>query len=502
MPLLLLVALSSWAVSSPAGSSPDDNYHLASIWCGAGERPGLCESASGGAGERVPWATIASHECYHFQPEVAATCQVKALGADPNRLVTTQHVNSVAHYYSPLYYAVLSPFASADVGASVIAIRIVNSLLFVVIVSVLFWVLPARRRPLLVVSLAVTVVPWGVFLIASVNPSGWAVLAGGTVWLAVLGFLESAGWRRVVLGVLAVVTAVMGAGARSDMAVYAVIGMVAAVFLAMRGGGGRRFWVSVILPVVLSLVCFVLFLTAQQVGVWQNGVAPGSGGTARHGWSLLLHNLLNVPTLVFGSLGSWPLGWNDVTIPPVVWVGTLFVFAAAVFTGLATMSWRKALVVGATVIALVSLPLYLLQRSLTEVGGLVHPRYLLPLLIMFVGFVLFPIGTRWVRVTPLQAWLVVAVLSAANAVSLYSNIRRYTLGGAPGVSLSGPGSWWWGSGVPQPSIVFAGGIIAFTAALALLTHHLLATQRGQQAQLVDEAEERGTQARVAQAGAS
>ncbi|WP_181021848.1 DUF2142 domain-containing protein, partial [Microbacterium azadirachtae] len=143
VPLLLLVALSAWAVATPVGGSPDENYHLASIWCGAGERPGLCESASGGAGERVPWATIAS-QCYAFHPEVAATCQVKALGADPNRLVTTQHVNSVAHYYSPLYYAVLSPFASADVGASVIAIRIVNSLLFVVIVSVLFWVLPAR----------------------------------------------------------------------------------------------------------------------------------------------------------------------------------------------------------------------------------------------------------------------------------------------------------------------------------------------------------------------
>jgi len=426
----------------------------------------------------VPWATIAS-QCYAFHPEVAATCQDKVLGADPNHLVRTEHVNSVARYYSPLYYAVLSPFASENVPASTIVIRIVNALLFVVIASVLFWVLPARRRPLLVVSMAVTMVPWGVFLIASVNPSGWAVLAGGTVWLAVLGFLESTGWRRIVLGVLAAVTAVMGAGARSDMAVYAVIGMVAAVFLAMRGRRDRRFWLSLILPVVLSLVCFVLFLTAQQIGVWQNGAAPGSGGTSRHGWSLLLHNLLNVPTLIVGSLGLNSLGWNDVVIPPVVWVGALFAFAAACFTGLATMSWRKAAVLGVTAIALVSLPLYLLQRSLTEVGGLVHPRYMLPLLIMFVGFVLFPVGARWVRVTALQAWLVVAVLSAANAVSLYSNIRRYTLGGAPGVTLSAPGSWWWSAGVPQPSIVFACGAVAFAAALALLTTHFLAQQRAE-----------------------
>jgi len=472
----MLITLGSWAVSSPTGSSPDDNYHLASIWCGAGDRPGLCEIAPDGSEARVPWSTVAS-PCYYFQPSVTANCQKEVFGSDPNHLVTTEHVNSVAHYYSPVYYAILSVFASDHVSASVIAMRLVNSLIFVVITSVLFWVLPRRRRPLLVVSMAVTLLPWGVFLVTSVNPSGWAVLAGGTVWLAVLGFLESTGWRRVVLGVLAAVTALMGAGARSDMAVYAVIGMVAAVFLAMRGRGGRRFWLSVILPAVLSLACFGLFLSAQQVGLWQNGVAPGSGGTTRQGLDLLVHNLLNVPTLVFGSLGTWPLGWNDVTLPPVVWVGTLLVFGAAVFTGLATMNWRKAVVVCGAGIALVALPLYLLQRSLTEVGGLVHPRYMLPLLIMFVGFVLFPVGARWARVTPLQAWLVVAVLSAANAVSLYSNIRRYTLGGAPGVSLSAPGSWWWSSGVPQPSIVFACGSIAFAAALALLAVHLLAQQR-------------------------
>ena len=458
------------------GGSPDENYHLASIWCGAGERPGLCESAPDGTGERVPWATIAS-QCYAFHPEVAATCQDEVLGSDPNHLVSTTHVNSVAHYYSPLYYAVLSPLASQDVPLSTIVIRIVNVVLFVGIASVLFWVLPSRRRPLLVVSMAVTMVPWGVFLIASVNPSGWAVLAGGTVWLAVLGFLESTGWRRIVLGALAALTTVMGAGARSDMAVYAVLGMVAAVLLAMRGRDGRRFWLSVILPVVLSLVCFVLFLTAQQIGVWQNGAAPGSGGTTRHGWSLLLHNLLNVPSLIVGSLGTSSLGWNDVVIPPIAWVGTFFVLAAALFTGIATMNWRKGLVLGVTAIALVSLPLYLLQRSLTEVGGLVHPRYLLPLLIMFAGFALLPVGARWVRVSPLQAWLVAAVLSGANAVSMFSNIRRYTLGGAPGVTLSAPGSWWWSAGVPQPSIVFAAGSLAFAAALALLTVHFLSRQR-------------------------
>lgn len=471
VPLLLLIALSSWAVASPVGGAPDENFHLASIWCGAGDRPGLCESDPDEAGKRVPWATIGS-QCFAFQPDVSANCQKKELGDDPSRLVLTEHVNATAHFYSPVYYATMSVFASENVPASVIVIRIMNALIFVVIATALFISLPARRRSLLVISLAVTLVPWGIFLLASVNANGWAVLAGGTLWLAVLGFLETTGWRRVSLGAIAAITAVIGAGARSDMAVYAVLGMAAAVFLAARRERGRRFWLSLILPAVLAVVCFVLFLSAQQIGIWQNGVAPGSGGTSRQGLGLLAHNLLTLPSLWVGSLGTWPLGWNDVPIPPFVWVGTIFAVSAAIFTGFVSLSWRKLVVLGVTATALIVLPLYLLQRSMTEVGGLVHPRYLLPLIIMFVGFALLPVAKRVPTATAFQIWIVAGVLSIANAVSLYSNIKRYT--GSPGLSLASPDSWWWAAGVPHPNVVWVVGSAAFAGALALLAYGLLA----------------------------
>ncbi|MBD3942012.1 DUF2142 domain-containing protein [Microbacterium sp. NEAU-LLC] len=476
VPLLLMVALSSWAVASPVGGAPDENFHIASIWCGAGDREGLCESEPGEAGKLVPWATVGS-QCFAFRSDISAGCQAEELGDDPNKLVLTEHVNATAHYYSPIYYAVMSVFASDNVPASVITVRIVNSLLFVLITTALFIALPARRRPLLVISLAVTMIPWGVFLVASVNANGWAVLAGGTLWLAMLGFFETSGWRRITLAVLAALTAVIGAGARSDMAAYAVLGMGAAVLLASRRGLGRRFWLSVILPAALAIVCFALFLSAQQIGIWQNGVAPGSGGSAQQGLGLLVHNFLALPSLWVGSLGTWPLGWNDVAIPPMVWVGTLFAASAAIFTGLVSMSWRKALVLAGTGLALAFLPLYLLQRSLTEVGGLVHPRYLLPLIMMFVGFALFPVGRRVPTASRLQIWTVAAILAIANAIALYSNIRRYTLADAPGVSLSTADSWWWESGVPQPTVVWVVGSVAFTAALALLAHALITRVR-------------------------
>lgn len=469
VPLLLMMALSAWAVASPVGGAPDENFHIASIWCGAGDRDGLCESDPDAPGKLVPRETVYS-VCFAFQPDVSAGCQEEVVGPNPDELVLTEHVNATAHYYSPVYYALMSGLASNNVEASVIAIRVVNAALFVTIATALFALLPVRRRPLLVASLAVTLVPWGVYLIASVNPNGWAVLAGGTLWLAVLGFLETRGRRRIALGVLAAVTAVLGAGARSDMAAYAVFGMIAAVILADRAHRGRRFWMSLILPAALSVVCFVLFLSAQQIGIWQDGEAPGSGGSAHAGLGLLANNLLDLPSLWVGSLGTWPLGWNDVALPPIVWVAAVFAFFAALFTGLGDLNRRKLLVVGVTFVALIVLPLYLLQRSGTEVGGLVHPRYLLPLITMFVGFALFPVGKRILTVTVFQVWLIVTALSVSHAVALYVNIRRYTLASESGTALTGSGSWWWDSGVPHPMIVWAIGSVTFFIALALLAH--------------------------------
>ena len=54
----IIFAFSSWAVTSPIGSSPDDDYHLASIWCGQGFRDELCEENADGSASEVPISII------------------------------------------------------------------------------------------------------------------------------------------------------------------------------------------------------------------------------------------------------------------------------------------------------------------------------------------------------------------------------------------------------------------------------------------------------------
>ena len=78
--LLLLVVGWSWAVSSPIGSSPDDDFHLGSIWCGSFADDGLCRE-----GEPLPegWqrevlvpAPIArsTFDCFISRPDTSAHC--------------------------------------------------------------------------------------------------------------------------------------------------------------------------------------------------------------------------------------------------------------------------------------------------------------------------------------------------------------------------------------------------------------------------------------------
>ena len=115
-------------------------------------------------------------------------------------------------------------------GFTLIEILLATALL----VGGLAWLLPRRLRFLAPVTFVITAVPLALFMFTSVNPSGWATLSAGVLWLAVYGAYEAVGWRQpAVLGV-ALVAAVMGSGARADAALFSVLGVGLALGLRLR----------------------------------------------------------------------------------------------------------------------------------------------------------------------------------------------------------------------------------------------------------------------------
>jgi hypothetical protein len=470
VPVLAMLALTCWAFSSPVGSAPDDDFHLTSIWCANSARTDLCEP-TGAPEKRIVPAGVAYATCFAGMPEKSAACQDRFFDAGPEPKITTIR-GAFSNEYPPVFYGVMNLFAGPDVQVSALLMRVFSSLLFVGATVALYLLLPATRRPVLYGMWLLTSVPLGIFLLASNNPSSWALIGVGTAWLAALGFLETTGRRRIGLGVLATVTAIMASGARGDAAIYTVLGMGLALALGYRRS--RSFLLPAILPAALAVMGVLFFLTSQQSAVISTGLSGGAVvGKEIDVLPLTLINLVSVPYLWTGVFGTWGLGWLDTALPPVVWVATLGTFMAVIFASLRLIPRVVAILMAGIGVVLWVLPTFILVRGDNIVGENVQPRYLLPLIVLFAGLALLPWRRRPIQLSRGQAILVAASLIGANALALHVNLRRYITGSdVESPNLDAGEEWWW-NGLPfSPMAVWIIGSLAFAAVVVILVREM------------------------------
>jgi hypothetical protein len=456
-PLALFAALVSWAVASPVGASPDDDFHLASIWCGLGERPGLCEPGDTPEARTVPKALLTASQCFAYRQDDSAACELPPA----DEMVSSTRGNFTGTY-PPVFYAAMGVFASDNIPASVIWMRIVNAGLFVGLISLLAWLVPAGLRKLALWPVMLTIVPLGMFIVPSTNPSSWAVISAAGVWLGTYAFLgATTTQRRIALAALVLVLTVMGAGSRADAAVYSAFGAVLALVLSWKRV--RLSALNLALPAAVVLVSIALFFTASQSG--------GLGYAEERDSVIVLiaANLVLLPELWVGVFGTVGLGWLDTNLPGTVWVPAFLAFGAIVFAGLRILPARKAVALVGVMAALVVLPLYYYVTEGVFVGTVVQPRYIYPLIIILAGVALYGSTRADLRLTRLQLWLVGAFLVIANAVALHTNLRRYVTGtDVRSANLDANLEWWWDGAPLGPNAVWVLGAIAFTAAVVAL----------------------------------
>ncbi len=465
VPILAMLTLGAWALSSPVGSSPDEDFHLASIWCGAGAKQGACATTDNPATGVVPRDLMVNAVCYAFDPTKSAACQLPGFGTTPSDTVVTGRGNFTG-LYPAVYYAVASVFVGPNVDMSVLAIRFANALIFVGSATALFFLLPRARRATLVGGLVITAVPLGMFLVPSVNPSSWAITSAGILWMALLGYFETTGWRRIGLGALALLSTLIGAGARADAAVYAVVAIVVVLILTVRRD--RNWLLQAILPLVLIIIAVVFWCTSGQMNAASAGLVPHANDPVDV-QGLILTNLVNMPDLWVGAFGRWGLGWLDTTMPAVVWFASFGIFAAAITIGLGARYRRKPLAAAFVLVTLVVIPLILLVQTRVLVGSYVQPRYLLPLIVVLAGILLLQPIIGQLRVSRSQSVVAVVALALANSVALHTNIRRYVTGiDVGGVNLDARVEWWWNMPL-SPMAVWVGGSVSFAAMLVIIS---------------------------------
>lgn len=466
-PILAVITLLAWAVSSPVGSSPDDDFHLVSIWCASPSSEQFCEQTGEESKRLVPEALVGA-PCFAFDATKSASCQAD-LSFTAVADTATQRGN-FAGGYPPIYYATMGLFAGTDIAAAPITMRVVNVLIFVGIATALFLLLPVARRSALVWSWVVTMVPLGLFVLASNNPSAWAITGVGMGWMALLGYFETRGFRKVALGALFVLSAIMAAGSRSDGAIYTVLGIVAVGILSF--ARTKTWMLSAILPVVVAAFCITLFRLSRPVASLTQGLPGGDSGTAVEPTDIFgrfVYNILEGPSLWAGIFGDrWGLGWLDTSMPAIVWFGGLASFVAVGFAAAGRLDWHKLAVLIGGVLVLWLMPTIVLISAGDTVGENMQPRYLLPLIVMFTGILLLRPQSRPIRFTRVQVLLVASVLSVTQLIALNLNLRRYVTGFDDfGVDLDTGIEWWWNWAI-SPMTVWIIGSAAFAALLFIL----------------------------------
>lgn len=464
-----IVALGAWALASPVGASPDDDFHLASIWCGTGEKPFLCEAGENSTQRLLPTA-FAKSNCFALVPSRSAACQGSDFGFIASEVGQSARGNFVPDY-PPVFYWALGLFAGTNLVASVLVMRLFNILLTVGLLSAVFALVPKRLRVPTIWGLVATAIPLEIFILPSTNPSSWAILSIAGLWPSLLGYFESAGWRKFGLGVLAGIFTLIGAGARADAALYA--GLSIAVVMILSAKRTKSFWIAAAPIGGLLLMAVAFFFSAHQSTAASTGIGSGTSDVKSSPLFLLMTNLVEVPTLWSGALGTWGLGWLDTAMPGVVTVLSLMVFASVLLLGFAS-TWRRKVIVGLLIFGtLWVLPALMLVQTKALVGSYVQPRYILPIMILLAGVALLPKRDDFVRINSTQFAILAAFSSLVFAFALRTNMRRYISGSSnPSWNLNANIEWWWTTPI-SPMVVWVAGSVAFVGFLITVTPGLL-----------------------------
>ena len=463
----LFLGLFAWSLASPIGSSPDDDFHQTNIWCAVdqpgpecdptSERPAVL-AAETGLARMVP-ARVGSYPCYKQNDQSAACLDQVGTELVPGR--------ANAGTYPSGFYRVMHVFASDNAEASVLAIRIFNALIAVVLVGAALLLTDGGLRRAVALTWLLGLAPLAAFFLPSVNPSSWVIAGVGTFWAFLLRFLlNPSGWRGIASGCLAAVTAVMATIARPDGPAFLAVASLACLVLAPTT---RRDLVKrqYLLCYAVGVLALVFALTRESItNVLRHGV--GAPDAAGGGSGLLLHNLGHV--LQLGWLGlygnSWGLGWGEAKMPLLLGILGTYLLVGALVVTWPSQRGRKIAVVAALFVLVVGTPLYVLQRNNSQVGGEVQPRYLLPLVLLFLAFLSLTLGRRYQWRLPWWGVLPAAlILTITNAVALHVLMDGYAFGHGLDSGFTG-GAWWWSHGAMLP--VWILGVLAMAVAYAAL----------------------------------
>ena len=478
--LSFLIVLSAWAVSSPPGSSPDDDFHLASAYCGQGTRQGLCENPSTGQGKLIPSGVIGLQNCY-YKFRVSANCQISELQVKEGSKESTERLNT-GGLYPRLFYLFSSVFASSSVANSALAMRFLNISLILSLFGLTYYASSRKYRKMLPMTWCVSSLPFGLFIFSSNNPSSWAVSGLSCYAFLLANILDESEPRRKekILPVL-LIGMFAALGSRNDSSIFLFLFTVVVCLYSLPYFKVQfsRYCATSFLLLTVSIAAYMTITNPTRIV--QGGFV--SKDLPYKGIDLLNSNIQAIPLLLFGSFGfsSWTiphfgnLGWFNTPVPPIT---TFLVFGVFVFLCSRKISiWptQTKIAVGILWLLFISCPLYMHQMDHTFIGQYIQPRYFFAFILLIVGFSILSFQAVRADLSNFSSISIWIALTLGHSFCLHLFIRRYTSGyGGFGVNLNS-GVLWWEYSVFSPMTTWISGSVFFGIFSAFATNQMVSS---------------------------
>ena len=442
-----LLAGFAWAISSPVASSPDDDFHLGSIWCAWGQSASGCEvkgvnpDLDNRYGVVIPPLSRDSPVCFYTQPDQSAACQ-----SDPAQ-ENAGWLSANRGLYPGGFYALMRLAVTPDATVSVLLIRMFSFALCALMLVGATFLLKKREQPRAVLAVVVVAGPLGWFFFASTNPTGVATVAVVSALVAAVALFRASTSVHAVVAGLACAGYVLVAGAtRADGAYFAAVAIVVAAVscfqqysLKLKG-----FYVGLGAIALAGLISRFVFASGSPADA--EGVTEGAGFFAA----------INQVSSVYFD-GSQVLGWLDTPMPGWATFARLMTIGLLLAAAFYIARWRRWVAVAAAGFFMIVVPLYAFL-----VGAPAQPRYFLSLLLIFSVLLCLRLPGSGVRFSRQQALVVAVIATVANGFGLYANLRRYVTGtDVGGGNLSANAEWWWGWAPGGPNLALLVGFLAF-----------------------------------------
>jgi hypothetical protein len=473
----LLVA---WSLSSPPGSTPDEDHHVISALCFSGDNDfcQILEKNSAGDPIKAIVPLRTANNCFITSfPSDDASCIAEQSGLK----VETTRINTT--HVSGVFFSVMNRFLGSDYETSIREMRVFNAFLFSALLFLaLLTVMPRVRRGVVLLILT-ALIPFAAYFVPSINPSSWAITGVVFSWVFLHSLVQLLkppfNWRLLVTAsgglVLSVVIAL---GARKDSGYYLLVMFIATMILAWPKFNKWIRWLLVALTGVIGAAGLLL-----QSGKLDVILQAASRNLMKPG--VLLESFVELPSVIAGTIGSsapifrninffyYGVGWHEVQMPASVILITLATLGGLVFTFLPGARRRQLVAVGFVVVLMVAGQMYPVVLALGQYDPIASPRYMAPLFLTAV--VMFFSVVKVGRNFPSRGqavWLFLA-MPLASAIALLTTIRRYTNGQAETwFKLFFEPNWWWEDFPLNPTAVWflgvGGSLLAAYSAIGLL----------------------------------